>query len=197
MECGPLEARPITTSPATIALPSMIASFSTTPDREAREVVFAGRVHARHLGGLAADQRAAGLLAALGDALDHVGGDVDVELAAREVVEEEQRLGARTRMSLTLIATRSMPTVSWRFERERELELGAHAVGARDQHRLAKALADLDQRAEAADAAQHLGAHRALGERLDALDQRVAGVDVDAGVAVGEGCGDERTDTMR
>ncbi len=46
------------------------------------------------LGRLAADQRAAGLLAAGGDALDHVGRDVDVELAAGEVVEEEQRLGA-------------------------------------------------------------------------------------------------------
>ena len=79
-----------------------------------------------------------------------------------------------------------MPTVSWRFERERELELGADAVGAGDQHRLAEALADLEQRAEAADAGQHFGPQRALRERLDALDERVAGVDVDAGVAVGK-----------
>src|SRR5260221_9412541 len=42
-----------------------------------------------------------------------------------------------------------------------------HAVGARDQHRLAKALADLDQRAEAADAGQHLGAHRAFRVGLE------------------------------
>ena len=37
-------------------------------DAEAGQVVVAVGVHARHLGGLAADQRAAGLPAALGDA---------------------------------------------------------------------------------------------------------------------------------
>ena len=79
-----------------------------------------------------------------------------------------------------------MPTVSWRFERERELELGADAVGAGDEHGIAKALADLDQRAEAADARQHLGPQRALRERLDAFDERVAGGDVDAGIGVGK-----------
>ena len=63
------------------------------------------------------------------------------------------------------------------------------AVGSGDQHRLAETLADLDQPAEAADAGKHLRPHRALGERLDALDQRVARVDVDAGVAVGKGLG--------
>ena len=72
----------------------MMLGFFHRADGEAGEVVFAGRVHAGHLGGLAADQRAAGLFAARGDALDHVGGGVDVELAAGEVVEEEQRLGA-------------------------------------------------------------------------------------------------------
>ena len=46
------------------------------------------------LGGLAADQRAARLLAAGRDALDDVGGDRDVEPLADVVVEEEQRLGA-------------------------------------------------------------------------------------------------------
>ena len=43
----------------------------------------------------------------------------------------------------------------------------------------------LDQRAEAADAAEHLAAHRALHGGLDALDELVARVDVDAGVAIG------------
>ena len=43
-------------------------------DREAGEVVVAAVVHARHLGRLAADQRAAGLAAALGDAGDDARG---------------------------------------------------------------------------------------------------------------------------
>lgn len=45
-------------------------------------------VHARHFCGLAADERAAGLFAALGDALDDLRRDGDVELAAAVVVEE-------------------------------------------------------------------------------------------------------------
>jgi len=72
-------------------------------------------------------------------------------------------------------------------ELEGELELGADAVGAGHQHRLLVLLRQLEECAEAADAAQHLGAHGALGEGLDALDKRVAGFDVHAGVAVGKG----------
>src|SRR3546814_6418674 len=56
--------------------------------------LFARRVHVWHLRGLAADQRAAGQLAAFRDAADHGHGGVDIELAGGEVVEEEQRLGA-------------------------------------------------------------------------------------------------------
>lgn len=51
-------------------------------------------VHARHLRGLAADQRAIGLLAAARDALDDFRRHRHVELAACVVVEEVQRLGA-------------------------------------------------------------------------------------------------------
>ena len=79
-----------------------------------------------------------------------------------------------------------MPIVSWRFARERGLELGADAVGAADQDRLVVAGREPAQRREPADAAEHLGPHRRLRERLDPVDQGVAGVDVDARVLVGE-----------
>ena len=71
---------------------------------------------------------------------------------------------------------------------DREAQLGADSVGSRYQHRLAIAVErHLDQRAEAADAAQHFAAHRAPDARLDSLDKFVAGVDVDSGVAIGYG----------
>ena len=79
-----------------------------------------------------------------------------------------------------------MPIVSCRPQCEGELELGADPVGAGDQHRLPVALRQLDERAEAADAGDHLRAQRALGERLDRFDQRVARIDIDAGLAVGQ-----------
>ena len=41
-----------------------------------------------------------------------------------------------------------------------------------------------DQRAEAADAGEHFLAHGALDERLDAFDELVARVDIDAGIAI-------------
>ena len=138
------------------------------------------------LGGLAADQRAACLLAAGGDALDDIRGDGDVETLADVIVEEEQRLGAlhenvvdahRDEVDADRVVAR---------ERERELELGPDAVGARDEHRLAIALRQLDERAEAADAGEHFGTQRPLRERLDALDQRVACVDVDTRVTIGQ-----------
>ena len=60
---------------------------------EARQVVFAVIVHVGHFRGFAADQRGAGLAATGRNAADHGAGDVDIELAAGEVVEEEQRFG--------------------------------------------------------------------------------------------------------
>src|SRR4029079_803200 len=70
------------------------AGFFDDTDGESGKIVFAVAVHAGHFGGFAADQRTTGLLASAGDAFDHLGGDVDVELAARVVIEEEQRLRA-------------------------------------------------------------------------------------------------------
>ena len=58
-------------------------------DREPRKVVFPGGIHARHLGRLPADQRAARLFAACRDSLDDLGRSLDVEPAAREIVEKE------------------------------------------------------------------------------------------------------------
>ena len=70
---------------------------------------------------------------------------------------------------------------------EGQLELGADAVGARHQQRLAVAAwAARTGRRSRPDRRCTSGRMRALHVRLDALDQLVARVDVDAGVAVGE-----------
>jgi len=70
---------------------------------------------------------------------------------------------------------------------QRQAQLGAHAVGARDQHRLLVAGGDFAQGTEAAQASHHFGTGSALGYALDALDQRFTCVDVDACVLVAEG----------
>jgi hypothetical protein len=75
------------------ALAGQLPTALDRADREARKVIVAVRVHAGHLGGLAADQRAAGDPATIGDARDDRRRDAGVELAGAKIVEEEQRLG--------------------------------------------------------------------------------------------------------
>ena len=82
-------------------------------DREADEIELSRLHRARVFGHLAAHEGAARRSAAFGDALDELLDVGRIELADRDVVEEEQRLGAlaQTRSS-THMATRSMPIVS-------------------------------------------------------------------------------------
>ena len=118
----------------------MAFDFSTTPTANPARSYSPGTNASGMLGGLAADERAARLLAAGGDALDDVGGDVDVEPLAHEVVEEEQRLGALHEDVVDAHRDEVDADRVVAVERERELELGAHAVGAGDEHRLPVAL---------------------------------------------------------
>src|SRR5690625_549059 len=62
-------------------------------DRKAGQIVFPATVHAGHLSRFAANQCAAGLAAALGNAGDDGRRGVNVQFATREVVEKKQRLG--------------------------------------------------------------------------------------------------------
>ena len=158
-------------------------------DGEAREIVVAAAVHARHLGGLAADQRAAGLVAALGDAGDDLARDGDVELAGRIVVEEEQRLGALH--DQVVDAHRDEIDADRRVAAglDGDLELGADAVVGGDQDRvLVAGRLEVEEAAEAAEVGAGPRPARRLHQRLDGLDQRIAGIDVDAGITVGDGC---------
>ncbi len=67
-----------------------------------------------------------------------------------------------------------------------QFQLGADAVGRRDQDRIAEARRlEVEQAAEAAQAAHDAFAVGGFGHRLDGLDQRVARVDIDACVPVG------------
>ncbi len=155
---------------------------------KAGEIVVVARVHARHLGGLPADQRAAGLAAALGDARHHRPGHLHVELPGGEIIEEEQRLGPLRQQVVDahgdeVDADRAVPP-----RLDGDLELGAHAIVGRDQDRVLEAgPLQVEQRAEAAEIGIRAGPPRCLGERLDGLHQRVAGIDIDAALAVGDG----------
>ena len=122
-------------------------------DREAGEIVVAVPVVLRHLRGLAPEQRAPGLAAAVGDARDDRWGGVLVELAGCEVVEHEQRLRALRQEVVDAHRDQVEPgdlmAAALRFK---QLQLGADAVGRRDQQRLLEARrAQVEQAAEAAE----------------------------------------------
>ena len=156
-------------------------------DREAREVVVVAVIDAGHLRGLAADQRAAGLLAAVGDARDDRGAHLRVELAGGEVVEKEQRLRAlhhevvhrhRDEVDADRVVDAGV---------DRDLDLGADAVVRRDQHRVLETCAlEIEQSAEAADLGVRARPRGRLHQRLDQIHHAVAGVDIDAGLRIGQ-----------
>jgi hypothetical protein len=152
---------------------------------KAGKIVVFALVHPGHLGGFPANQRRPGLYAAFDDATDDGGGDVDVEAAGRVVIQEKQRfrslyhhvIGAhRHQVDADCIMASGL---------DRKAQLGADAVGAGDQHWPPVASErQLDHGAKAADAGQHLGARAAPDQRLDALYQGIAGVDIDSGVTI-------------
>src|SRR6185437_1267032 len=68
-----------------------------------------------------------------------------------------------------------------------ELELGADAVGGGDQHRVLEAARlEIEQTAEATDATKQTFAVGLRRQGPDRLDQRVACVDIDARIAIGQ-----------
>ena len=157
-------------------------------DGEAGEVVVAAPIEARHLGRLAADQRRAGHAAALGDALDDVAAVVDVERAGGEIVEEEERLGALHDEVVDAHRDEVDADRAVLAALDGDLQLGADAVGRRDEDRVAEAgRLQVEERAEAAEPAEHAGRVGRRRGGLDPLHQAVAGVDIDAGVAIGQG----------
>ena len=130
-------------------------------DGEADQVELAGLHGARVLGHLAADQRAAGLAAALGHALDELLDVVGVEPADGDVVEEEERLGA---LADEVVDAHGHEVDADGVEATGGLghqRLGADTVGRRHEHRLAVAGGvEAEQAAEPADVADDLGPER-------------------------------------
>ena len=128
--------------------------------REAGQVVIV-RVHnTRMLSHLAADERAARLAAALADARHDFRHMLAAQLADRDVVQEEQRLGAAGEDVVHAHGDKVDAHRAMLADKLGHLELGAHAIGTRHEQRVFHPLRrrDGEQAAEAADVAHDLGA---------------------------------------
>ena len=175
--------------PATIVEPSMISVVSTRR-RRSRRGRTRRRVHAGQLGGLAADQRAAACSQPSAMPLTTSRGELR-RRACRWRSSRGRRAARRPHEDVVhahrheVDADRVVAA-----QREGELELGADAVGAaRPAPARGSASGSANSAPKPPMPPSTSGRIVRLRERLDALDERVARVDVDAGVAVGEGFG--------
>ena len=110
-----------------------------------------------------------------------------LQMPGGEIVQEEQRLGAlhdqvvdahRHQVDAHLVVQPGL---------DRNLQLGADAVGGRYQDRVGESRgAQVEQRAETADPAQRAGPGGGAGQRGDGRHQRLPGIDIDSGGAVVE-----------
>ncbi|SPQ26056.1 b2f4a9d5-c3f3-4041-b835-429105f02bbc [Thermothielavioides terrestris] len=157
-------------------------------DGGAGGVVVVARVEVRHLGGLAADEGAAGLDAALGDALDEGGGDGDVEAGAAIVVEEHDGLGALDDEVVDVHGDEVDADRVVLVHRLRDDQLGADAVDGADDDGRARVPGggQVNFAAEAADDGVSAWPAGRGDSGLDAVDELVAGIDAHAGLRVSE-----------
>ena len=150
----------------------------------------AGRIDARHLGRLPADEHAAGLPAGCGHAAHHGSHHLRIEAGGSNVIEEEERLGA---LHQDVISTVVDDVLADGLEGSRlrgQHGLGADAIGGGHQRRRlhARQRSRIVNPAEAADAGQHTGVVRAAHSRAHQRHGFVAGVDGHTGRVVGGGC---------
>src|SRR5699024_7836598 len=128
----------------------------------------------------AADQRASGLAAAGGDPGDDLCPLIDRELPGREVIEEEKWLAAMAEQIVHAHGDKIDADGRKPARLDRDPELGADAIGGRQQNRVAIAgSARIEERREPAERIHGAGPRRRGGYRLDAIDKRVPGGDVD------------------
>ena len=182
--CRPEDGKPISTSPTRCSPVDQLRRVDGADD-EAGEIVFAVGVEAGHLGGLAAEQRTAVVPAGAREPFDDLLGDVGRQAARREVIEKKQRRRALHEDVVDAVIDEIDANGVVPIGHERHLQLGADAVGARHQNRIAPSGGiEPEQPAERADLGQHAGRECRLRQPLDAAHRLVAGVDVDAGSLV-------------
>ena len=156
-------------------------------DREAGQVVFAGRVHAGKLCCLAAEQRAAGLFTRMRRSPRSPWR----RRRARAFPSRNSRGKTAGRapvvmMSFTHIPTRSKPIVSCLPVRNATFSLVPTPSVPLTRTGSSMPLGTAQRPAKPPTSREHFSDARRLRERLDALDELITGIDVDAGFAIGD-----------
>lgn len=147
-------------------------------------------VHSRHLGGLSSDQSASSLQTTLGDTLDDIGRDRHVQLAARKVVEEVERLGTLNNQVVDAHGHEIDTDGRVLADIERNPQLGSDTVRTGHQNGIPKPGAlEVERAAESTDLSVGSGSTGGLDDGLDGVDEGVTVVDRNTCRGVGEGSG--------
>ena len=155
-------------------------------DDGADEVVIGAVIDAGHLRGFAADQGAAGLFAAADHAGDELAKAVRIEPLGGHVIEEEKRFRAEDGDVVDAMVDEVLADGVVAVHQHGDLEFGADAVDAGDEHRVAHfGKMGAEKAAEAADFAEHFGAVGRFDEGGQAGLDLVAKVNVNSGAGIG------------
>src|SRR5207247_7708103 len=152
------------------------------PDEESGQVVRLRGVHAGHRGRFAAEERRVRPRAGIGHRADDAREYVWIDLRGREVIQEEERLGAHGERVVHAVIDEIGADDLVTVEESRDLELRADAV-----RRCDKDLVRAGRREEPAELpylADHLGPPRARDAVLDPAQRVLRARDVHAGIAV-------------
>lgn len=156
-------------------------------NNKASSVVVTLGVDAGHFGSFAANERTSRLQASINDALDHIPGLQDIQLPARKVVEEKQRIRSLSQHIVhihgnEIDANRIMdPCALSNFE------LGADAVGSRDKNGIFET-AGFQVKGPAETSNVGIRAHTPgrFDKRFDKVHQAVAGINVHSRRSIGK-----------
>ena len=130
-------------------------------DDRAAHVVFARLIKAGHLRRLTADQRAIIFRTRTRKTLDHFRENVRLQFPRAEIIQEEQRFRAQHRDVIHAMVHQVRANRVVLIHCEGDLELRAHAVHGRHQHRLAIFFdVQREQAAKSTDLAQYFAAMR-------------------------------------
>ena len=162
-------------------------------DGEPCDIEVPGFVDIRHLGALATDQGTSGDLAATCDPFDDLRGLGRIDATETEVVEKEERLRTLDDQVVDVHRDTVDPDGVENAAVRGELDLGADTVGAGDQNGIA--IISFEERLVVIET-EHAGEGSVLPHdprvvgatecRLDEIDDRISGFDVDSGSGIGQ-----------
>ncbi len=164
----------------------MLAAFNR-PDTEPRQIIAPGRIHPGHFSGLAANQRASCLNAAIGNPGNNISGNPLFEFSGGKIIKKEQRHGTLGQHIIgahrhQINAQPAMPAGG-----AGQFQLGADTIGAGDQNRVIKASGpEVKRAAKPAQRDCSPGPARPGGIIADRLNKSIASVDINAGISISQ-----------